>query len=149
MTLIRYPILPVLGAATLAVALGWGLTTNQQLSFVALVVVVGLMASTAPASAWVSAALVAALTFKGFVSLGVLPSVATFIDLPLAWGALFVALLKQQRALPLAAEAPAVACCPRIRRLVRLGLEPFRGPPTSGLLHAARRAVRDRRCFAG
>ena len=94
MTSIRSPILPFIGAATLAVALGWGLTVNEQLSFIVLVALVALIASAAPASAWVMAALVAALTFKGLVSVGVFPSVATFVDLPLAWGALFVALLK-------------------------------------------------------
>lgn len=88
------------GGATLSVALGSGVSANSQLTLVALVALCGAMAFAAPASAWVSAALVSALTFKGLVSLGVLPSVATFIDLPLAWGALFVALLKQNEQSP-------------------------------------------------
>jgi hypothetical protein len=87
--------LPFLGAALLAVALGFGVTINQQLAFVALVVIVGLVASAAPTSSWVAAALIAALTFRGLVELGALPSVATLVDLPLAWGALAVALLKR------------------------------------------------------
>ena len=86
--------LPLAGATSLALALGWGLTLNQQLSLLALVALLGVLASASPASAWVGAALVAALTFKGLATLGVLPSVATFVDLPLAWGALFVALIK-------------------------------------------------------
>ena len=53
-------------------------------------------ALSAPAAGWVLIALVAALTFKGLVSLALLPGVATFVDLPLAWGALLVALLKQR-----------------------------------------------------
>ena len=73
---------------------------NPQLTFVALVATLGVMAIAAPASAWVGAALVAALTFKGLATLEVLPSVATFVDLPLAWGALFVALLKQHEQSP-------------------------------------------------
>lgn len=95
MTRISQASLPFLAAALLAVALGWGVTINQQLAFVALVVVVGLVASAAPTSSWVAAALVAALTFRGLVELGLLPSVATLVDLPLAWGALAVALLKR------------------------------------------------------
>lgn len=96
MTCIRYPVLPILASAGLALALGWALTINQQASFVLVVVLIAATAASAPASAWVAGALVAALSFKGLVSLGVLPSVATFVDLPLAWGALFVALLKQR-----------------------------------------------------
>lgn len=100
MTRISQAGLPFLGAALLAVALGWGVTINQQLAFVALVVIVGLVASAAPTSSWVAAALVAALTFRGLVELGALPSVATLVDLPLAWGALAVALLKRNPSRP-------------------------------------------------
>ena len=96
MTWTRYHGLPLLVSALLAVALGFGLTFNQQLSFVALVVIVGVAASAAPTSSWVAAALIAALTFRGLVELGLLPSVATFLDLPLAWGALVVAALKRR-----------------------------------------------------
>jgi hypothetical protein len=76
------------------VAFGAGISANQQVAFVALVAFLGVIASAAPASAWVAAALVAALSFKGLVTLGVLPSVAALIDLPLAWGALLVGFLK-------------------------------------------------------
>jgi hypothetical protein len=88
------------GAAAFSVALGSGVSLNPQLTFVALVATLGVIAVAAPASAWVGAALVAALTFKGLATLEVLPSVATFVDLPLAWGALFVALLKQHEQSP-------------------------------------------------
>ena len=96
MTWTRYHGLPLLVSALLAVALGFGLTFNQQLSLVALVVIVGVAASAAPTSSWVAAALIAALTFRGLVELGLLPSVATLLDLPLAWGALVVAALKRR-----------------------------------------------------
>ena len=82
------------GAAAFSVAFGSGISANPQVAFVALVAFLGVMAIAAPASAWVGAALVAALTFKGLATIGALPSVAAFIDLPLAWGALFVGLLK-------------------------------------------------------
>jgi hypothetical protein len=88
------------GAAALSVAFGSGVVVNRQVTFVALLALLGVAAAAAPASAWVGAALVAALTFKGLVSLGVLPSVATFTDLPLAWGALFVGLLKRRERSP-------------------------------------------------
>jgi hypothetical protein len=89
-----------LGVAALSAAFGVGVAVNRQVTFVALVALLGVAAAAAPASAWVCAALVAALTFKGLVSIGVLPSVATFIDLPLAWGALFVGLLKKRERSP-------------------------------------------------
>ena len=42
-------------------------------------------------------ALVAALTFKGLVTLGVLPGVATFVDLPLSWLAFALAVARSGR----------------------------------------------------
>ena len=85
-----------IAAATLALAVGAVSGRNLQLAFVATLAVVGCVTLAAPAGVWVACALVAALTFKGLVSLGVLPSVATFADLPLAWGALFVGLAKRR-----------------------------------------------------
>lgn len=85
-----------IAAAALAIAFGSGIVVNRQVTFLALAALAGVVAAASPASTWVAAALVAALTFKGLVSLGVLPSVATFIDLPLAWGAFFVAMLRQR-----------------------------------------------------
>jgi hypothetical protein len=68
----------------------------------------------APASVWVLCSLVAAISFRGLVELGALPSVATFVDLPLAWGALLVALLKR--------DAGSVALSRHLRWLVGLGI---------------------------
>jgi hypothetical protein len=48
----------------------------------------------------VVAAIIAAITFKGLVTLGALPSVATFMDIPLAWGALTSALLRRDARTP-------------------------------------------------
>lgn len=90
----------LVGAAALAVAVGAGTATKPQVTFVATIAVLGITALAAPAGAWVICALIAALTFKGLVTLGVLPSVATFVDLPLSWGALFVALLKRRAHVP-------------------------------------------------
>ena len=90
----------LLCAAVLAGAVGAGTATKPQVAFVATIAVIGVAAIAAPTGAWVICALVAALTFKGLVTLGVLPSVATFVDLPLSWGALFVALLKRREHSP-------------------------------------------------
>lgn len=89
-----------IAACALSVALGSGVTASRQVTFLALLALLGSLALAAPASAWVVTALVAALTFKGLVSLGALPGVATFADLPIAWGALFVALLKRREQSP-------------------------------------------------
>lgn len=69
-------------------------STNEQIGFLLAVGLLGLAAISVPAGAWALCAVVAALTFRGLVTLGALPSVATFVDIPLAWGALAVALLK-------------------------------------------------------
>lgn len=60
------------------------------------------LADQLPASVVVLGAMVAALTFKGAATLGVLPAVATFLDLPLAWLALAVALVRARSWSPLA-----------------------------------------------
>src|SRR5687768_7448545 len=93
--------MPWAGAAGASIALGAGIALNLQLSFLVVIAFVGVAALAAPAGAWVLCALVAALTFRGLVEVNALPSVATFIDLPLAWGGLAVGLLKRQAASPL------------------------------------------------
>jgi hypothetical protein len=90
------------GAAALAsIALGTGGTLNAQVSFLIVIAFLGVAGLTAPAGAWVLCALVAALTFRGLVQLHLLPSVATYLDLPLAWGALAVGLLRRRPSSPL------------------------------------------------
>ena len=76
--------------------LGAAVAANPQLAFLAVLALLGFAALAAPASTWVLAALVATLTFKGLTSVGALPTVAAFVDIPLAWGALVVALLKRR-----------------------------------------------------
>jgi hypothetical protein len=98
------PLLPWMGAAGASIALGAGIALNLQVSFLLVIAFLGVAALAAPAGAWVLCALVAALTFRGLVELNALPSVATFIDLPLAWGALAVALIKRRERSPLLAR---------------------------------------------
>lgn len=93
--------LPWLAAALGSIALGAAIATNLQVAFLLVVVLFGVATLAAPAGAWVLCALVAALAFRGLVQLNALPSVATFIDLPLAWGALAVGLLKRRGGSPL------------------------------------------------
>lgn len=90
----------VLPGLALAVAVGVGAAMKPQVALVCTVAIVSVPFLAAPAGGWALTALVAALTFKGLVSLGALPSVATFMDLPLAWMALFVALLKRRERSP-------------------------------------------------
>jgi hypothetical protein len=82
-----------LPATVLPVLLGAGIAVNPQLAFLAALAILGVAGLAAPASVWVLAALVATMTFKGLTTLGLLPSVAAFVDIPLAWSALLVALL--------------------------------------------------------
>ena len=94
MTAARMPVLAWMGSAAASVALGVGIVANPQLAFIAIAAFLGASALAAPAGAWVLCALIAALAFRGLVELEALPSVATYVDLPLAWGALAVALVK-------------------------------------------------------
>lgn len=88
-------------------AASFGILISQQprLAVVLLVLVVGVAALGAPTAAWVGATLVAALTFKGLTTLGALPATAIYLDIPLAWGAFAVSLLRQRR-LPSTARLP-------------------------------------------
>lgn len=87
-----------LAAMGLAGVLGALTVDAPQLAVVLVAAIVGASALSAPTAAWVGATVVCAVTARGLVTIGVLPSVATFIDIPLAWGALGVALLKGRRA---------------------------------------------------
>ena len=90
------PMLPWAGVVLGSIALGVGVAVNLQLAFIVVLTLVGVATLAAPAGSWVLCALVAAVTFRGLVEVGALPSVATFVDLPLAWGALAVALLRRR-----------------------------------------------------
>jgi hypothetical protein len=84
---------PLVTAAA-SVAVGAAIAFNPQLGFAAAVALLAAIGIAAPAGSWALCALIAAVTFRGLVTLGALPSIATFVDIPLAWGALVVALLK-------------------------------------------------------
>jgi hypothetical protein len=92
-------------AIVIASLVGALVAEAPQVAVVCVALVVGLAAFAAPTAAWVAAALVAALTFKGLTTLGVMPSAVTFFDIPLAWGALAVALMRR-RHLPQSATLP-------------------------------------------
>jgi hypothetical protein len=83
-----------LAVSIAALAVGGASVGHLQLVFAAMVAGAGVAALGAPSAVWVLSAIVAALTFRGLVGLGALPSVATFVDMPLSWGALLVALVK-------------------------------------------------------
>jgi hypothetical protein len=87
----------LLGAAVALTALsGYIVVLSPTLAFVFLCGVIGFMALGAPTTLWVVAALVSAVTFPGLVGLGTLPAVATFLSIPLSWGALAAALFRKR-----------------------------------------------------
>ncbi len=117
------------GVAGVGALVGALVVVNPQVAFVATLVLLGAAALAAPAAYWTLAALVAALSFRGLVTLGVMPSVATFADIPLAWGALAAALLRRNlhRTSP-----PPVWVRHNLRWLVSLGAVVFASWAFSG-----------------
>lgn len=87
---------PLFEFAVIALGLVVGLTAGVSLgvAIVLWVVAMAVFAITAPAGVWAVAALVSAVLLRGLITLGVLPSLLTFVDIPLAWGALAVALVR-------------------------------------------------------
>ena len=79
--------------AAVSVMVGALVAEKPQIAVLALCLLLAIPAVAAPSAYWVVAALTASLTLKGVSTLGLLPSVVTFVDIPLAWGALAVALL--------------------------------------------------------
>lgn len=85
------PVLFSAGGCSVAIGVGVAMSTDSRIAFVVVAAIVGMAALSLPASTWVLGAVVASLTFKGASSLGLLPGIATYLDLPLAWGALAIA----------------------------------------------------------
>ena len=99
----RIPIL--MGAATVAAALlGAGIAISRDAGFLLGFVLLAVATVAVPAGAYVLVALVSALTFKGLVSLGLLPPVAVFLDIPVVWAALAMALMRRRGWSPEAAR---------------------------------------------
>jgi len=78
-----------------SVTVGAAIAFNVQVGFGLAAALLFLLVVDAPAAAWAICALVFAIGFRALISVGLLPSVATFLDIPLAWGALLAALLKR------------------------------------------------------
>ncbi len=88
----RLPVLELAAIAT-AAAVGAALSVDVGVALALWIAVMGLFALTIPATYWVVTAVVSAVLLRGLITLGVLPTLMTFVDIPLAWGALIVALL--------------------------------------------------------
>jgi hypothetical protein len=85
-----------LSAVVLVAALvGREIALNDQMAVLLIAAVLGALMITAPAGLWIVGALIAAIALRGLVTLG-LPSVITFLDIPLAWGALISAVLRRR-----------------------------------------------------
>ena len=89
----------LLAACSLFAVVGVETAANPQLGFALVVCMIGAVALGAPAGAWVLAAVIAALTFKGLVTLGLLPGIAAYMDIPISWGALLAGLLARNGAI--------------------------------------------------
>jgi hypothetical protein len=91
------------GAILLAtVIFGWLSVNNVQFAFILIACIAGLAAITAPSYMWVAGALVVAVGMRGLVTIGALPGVATYMDIPMCWGALGAALLRGNQLSPIA-----------------------------------------------
>ncbi len=90
-------LLEVAIVASLCAAIAVAIDANQQVAIALVALILGIAALAAPAASWAIGALVAAMTFRGLVAVGALPSIASLLDIPLAWGALAVAILKRGR----------------------------------------------------
>lgn len=84
----------VLAFACIATLIGGLVAVNPQLALVMTFGLVGATALRVPSGYWAIAAVFAVLIFRGAVTFELLPSVATYLDIPLAWGALAAALLR-------------------------------------------------------
>lgn len=93
LALIGRRVVPLALVGSFALVMGALVARQPQLAVISLCMLLAIPAVNAPTAYWVGATLVAALTLKGVSTLGLLPSVAALIDIPLAWGSLFVALL--------------------------------------------------------
>ena len=73
---------------------GYGASRGPAGAVVVLAPLALVVLLTMPSAAWVAAAVVTAVAFRGLVGLELIPGWAQFVHIPLAWGALAVALAK-------------------------------------------------------
>lgn len=90
------------GAVVFAGILGYATVESPQAALVFVAIAVLLLLATTPPIAWCLAAVVAAVTFRAFSSAGILPGIGTYLDIPLAWGALVVSLVHTRTISPIA-----------------------------------------------
>ena len=80
-----------------AVTIGFLIDVDPQAALGVVLVAGAAAALGAPAARWLTAAIVATLSFKALTSYGLLPSTATFVDMAFVWGALAAALVRNRR----------------------------------------------------
>lgn len=82
-------------ALALALLLGYLSARTPLMALSALLAAAALLALfLVPSAVWVMAATIAAITFRGLATAGLLPGLATYLDIVLAWGALIAALVQ-------------------------------------------------------
>ena len=80
-------------AGALALLTGWLVVEQPTMAYVLVACGAAVAGLALPPVGWIWAALVSAVTFRGLATLGLLPSAASYLDLPLTIGALAIALL--------------------------------------------------------
>ena len=78
----------------IAVAVGAAVPTNQNLAFAILVGALSFFVLLVQPWTIVMMAVFSVLTFKGMSTLGIVPSISSFLDIPLVWSALGAAILR-------------------------------------------------------
>jgi hypothetical protein len=82
-------------AAAASLAIGVLVVKAPPTAFALAIVPAVILMTTRSPTVWVASALIAAVTFRGLVELGVAPGYAQFAHVPLAWGALWIALIRK------------------------------------------------------
>jgi len=81
-------------AIIVAIAIGIFAVNAPTAAMVLAFLPVWLLLATKPPTAWIASALIVAVVFRGLVGLELVPGYVQYVHIPLAWGALFIALVR-------------------------------------------------------
>ena len=89
----RLPWVEFVAATALSLGLGVALVVSPTAALILLMILVGAVSISAPATYWAIGAVVIAVTGRGITALGA-PGIVSYLDIPLAWAALAAALTR-------------------------------------------------------
>lgn len=118
-------------AVTLSVALAMLVVEAPSIALVVAFLPAAMVMATRSPAVWVASALIAAVAFRGLVGLGVVPELVQYAHLPLAWGALCLALIRGHPRSVLARRSGiwlVVLGLAVVASALLNGSEPLRGP---------------------